>query len=86
MTQDQLEVVVLCALAAVAPEANLEDLRRDVSFRDQFELDSVDFLHLALALEEELGVKIPAADHLLLSTLQGCVAYLGRALKAAGPP
>jgi len=47
-----------------------------VSFRDQLDIDSVDFLNFVLALEQRLGRTIPQLDYPRLSTLDGCVAYL----------
>jgi acyl carrier protein len=47
-----------------------------VAFRDQFEIDSMDFLNFIIALHEATGVDIPEVDYPLLETLGGCVAYI----------
>lgn len=67
---------ILEALKVVAPEADPNALDPAVSFRDQLDIDSVDFLNFVLRLEERLGRKIPEIDYPRLSTLDGCVAYL----------
>jgi acyl carrier protein len=51
----------------------------DLAFRDQFEIDSVDFLNFVIGLEKQLGRRIPEADFPRLSSLKGCLDYLGKA-------
>jgi acyl carrier protein len=67
---------ILRILAEVAPDADTAGLRPDVAFRDQIEIDSLDFLNFVLALEKRLRIRIPEADYPKLATLDGCVAYL----------
>jgi acyl carrier protein len=76
MTRDELQAMTLDALRAIAPEADLSALDPGVSFRDQIEIDSVDYLNLMLALEQRLGIPIPELDYPRLSSLGGCLAYL----------
>ena len=76
MTNEELKRYVLDALAETAPEANADALDPAVSFRDQFEIDSVDFLNFILNLEKRLNLKVPEADYPKLSTLNGCISYL----------
>jgi len=78
--------VVRRALAAVAPEADLEALSPGASLRDELDLDSMDFLNFVLGLHRSLGVEIPEADYGKLATLAGCVAYLEERSKSSGPP
>jgi len=80
MDQDQLTRQIIDALTSVAPEVEAGALDPEVSFRDQYEIDSVDFLNFVLRLEQELGVKIPEVDYPKLSSLKGCRSYLGRVL------
>jgi acyl carrier protein len=63
-------------LGTIAPEADLGAVRPDVSFRDQLDLDSMDFLNFVLALHKEFGVEIPEADYPKYATLNGCIAQL----------
>lgn len=67
---------VLKALVEVAPDADPDALDPALAFRDQIEIDSLDFLNLVLKLEERLGVHVPEADYPKLSSLDGCVGYL----------
>jgi acyl carrier protein len=71
------------ALAALAPEADLDALPPDARLRDELDLDSMDFLNFVVGLHEALGVEIPEADYGKLATLAGCVAYLQARAPAA---
>lgn len=81
MTPDDIKRVVIDALTRIAPEVDAASIASDASFRDQFDLDSMDFLNFVLALHDRLGVDIPEGDYPRLYTLDGAVAYL--ASKAA---
>ncbi len=76
MDNQQLRQTVLDALARIAPDIDPAVLDPNVNFRDQTELDSVDYLNFVLTLERTLDVHIPAQDYPRLSCLRGCVAYL----------
>jgi acyl carrier protein len=60
----------------VAPEADPGGIDPEVSFHDQFEIDSADYLNIMTSLEARLGLSIPEADDLRISSLQGCLQYL----------
>jgi acyl carrier protein len=72
----EIRAAVLHALGEVAPEAALERLRPTVSFREQLDLDSMDFLNFVIGLHQALGVDIAESDYPKLTTLEGCVAHL----------
>ena len=72
----EVKSVVFRILGEIAPEADLTLLKPDVSFRDQLDIDSMDFLNFVIALHEALRVDIPEADYPKLATLNGCVEYL----------
>jgi len=76
MTSEELKRHVFDALLETAPEVNTGGLDPAVSFRDQFEIDSVDFLNFVLSLEKRLNVRIPEGDYPKLSSLNGCISYL----------
>jgi acyl carrier protein len=76
MTPDDLRAAVLRALGGVAPEADLENLKPDVSFREQLDIDSMDFLNFVIALHKELQVEIPESDYPKLANLHAAVEYL----------
>lgn len=76
MTADQVRQAVVEALTTIAPEITPASIVPGVSFRDQLDLDSMDFLNFVLALHDRLGVDIPEADYPRLYTLDEAVAYL----------
>jgi acyl carrier protein len=77
MTTEELSELVLAVLSEIAPEIDIHQVDPGMSFRDQFDVDSVDFLNFVLTLEKRLGRPIPEVDYPKLSTLNGCIAYLG---------
>lgn len=78
---DEIKQAVLRLLGDIAPEADLTALKPDVGFRDQLDVDSIDFLNFVIALHKELHVEIPEADYPKLATLNGCVTYVMAARK-----
>jgi acyl carrier protein len=77
MTSDEITTVVVDVLKRIAPETDLASLQAGVSFRDQLDLDSMDFLNFVVALHERLGIDIPEVDYPRLASLDSAVAYLG---------
>jgi acyl carrier protein len=89
MTPDDIRAAVLRALSGVAPEADLEHLAPNVSFREQLDIDSMDLLNFVIALHNQLGIDIPERDYPKLATLQGCVEYFtsrNPTLASSSPP
>jgi acyl carrier protein len=84
MTTAEVRDRILQALGTVAPEADFGALRPDVGFREQLDIDSMDFLNFVIALHKDLRVDIPEKDYPKLVTLDGCVAYLTAALVKDG--
>jgi acyl carrier protein len=80
VTREAIRDAVLRILGRIAPEADLATLRRDVAFRDQLDIDSMDFLNFVIALDKELHVVIPETDYPRIATLDGCVDYLAARL------
>ena len=76
MTPDEIRNVIVETLTRIAPEIDPTSIRPDVPFRDQLDLDSMDFLNFVLALHDRLGIDIPEIDYPKLTTLDGAVAYL----------
>lgn len=76
MNPEQLRAIVLDVVGDVAPEADLGSIDPKVSFHDQFEIDSVDYLNIMMTLEARLELAIPEADYPKLSSLEGCIEYL----------
>jgi acyl carrier protein len=84
MNRDEIRALVLRSLTTVAPELNLAAIDPHAGIRDQYDLDSVDFLNFIVALHAETGVDIPEGDYPQLATLDDCVEYLARAVGERG--
>jgi acyl carrier protein len=76
MTKDELRATVLRVLGEIAPEAELDRIKPAVSFRDQLDLDSMDFLNFVIGLHQTLGVDIPESDYPKFASLEDCVEHL----------
>jgi acyl carrier protein len=76
MTRDEIKNTVLRILGGIAPEADLTLIKPQVSFREQLDIDSMDFLNFAIGLSKELGVEVPEADYPKGASLNGCVEYV----------
>lgn len=83
MNPDAIRGVVLSILRTIAPEADLHAVAPDEDLRDALDIDSMDFLRFAIALEKRLGVTVPEADYPRIRTVGGCVAYLAERHGAA---
>jgi len=81
MTDTEIRETVLRVLGDIAPELDGATIEPDEPFRDQLDLDSMDFLNFLVALNEELRVEIPEADYGKLDTLDRLVGYLVRAVE-----
>ena len=82
MTRDEVILAVKDIIATIAPYEELDGLNETDPLRDQIELDSMDFLDIVMELRKRYGVQVPEEDYMQLSTLQGCVDYLGPKLES----
>jgi acyl carrier protein len=76
MNDTALSDLVKSCLFSVAPDLEGEAIASDEPFRDQFEIDSMDFLNFVIALHKATGVDIPEKDYPKLETLASCLNYL----------
>lgn len=86
MAPEQIRQVVLDILARIAPDEDLSNLDDSVAFRDQMELDSMDFLDIVMELRKMYRVQIPEEDYENLVTMDSTVKYLTPLLKDAPSP
>jgi acyl carrier protein len=73
---------VRAALAAVAPEADLDLLAPADDLQDVLDLDSMDFLNFLIGVAHETGVQIPESDYAQVRTFAGCRDYVARHLES----
>jgi acyl carrier protein len=82
MTREEIRLAVVKALTNVAPQIDPQTLRPDDVFRQEFDLDSMDFLNFVIGLHGSLGVDVPEADYGKLATVKTAVDYLESRLRA----
>jgi acyl carrier protein len=76
MTPEDIKKTIIDALTRIAPEIDPASIETSTSFRDQLDLDSMDFLNFVLALHDRLGIDIPETDYPLLYSLDSALSYL----------
>ena len=76
MTSEEARDLMRTVLRPIAPEANIDDVVAGETLQEGLELDSIDFLQFVTGLAEATGLEMPERDYALLSTVEGCVAYL----------
>jgi acyl carrier protein len=76
MTKAEIRAEILDILESIAPDEDLSDVKDDVPFREQLELDSMDFLDIVMELRKRHRIQIPEDDYLELASMQSTVAYL----------
>ena len=76
MTSAEIRDEVLDILADIAHDEDLSDLKDYVDFRDQLELDSMDFLDIVMELRKRHRIQIPEEDYGALASMATTVAYL----------
>jgi acyl carrier protein len=83
MTPAEIREEVLDILSDIAPDEDLSGLKDDVRFREQMELDSMDFLDIVMELRKRHRIQIPEDDYMNLASMDTTVTYLEPMLKDA---
>ncbi len=83
MSADQIRQVILNILIRIAPDNDLTNLKDEVPFREQMELDSMDFLDIVMEIRKRYRVQIPEEDYTFLNTMASTVSYLLPRLQTA---
>ncbi len=81
MTNEQIREEVLDILEVIAPDEDLSQLDDAVNFRDQLELDSMDFLDIVMELRKRHRIQIPEDDYVNLASMSSTVEFLEPLLK-----
>ena len=76
MTNEEIRDEIIDILEDIAPAEELDDLDDEKSFRDQLELDSMDFLDIVMELRKRHRVQVPEEDYGHLASMASTVAYL----------
>jgi len=86
MNPDEIRQVVLGILARIAPDEDLTELQDEVPFREQMELDSMDFLDIVMELRKMYRIQIPEDEYENLISMESTVRYLTPILKDVTSP
>jgi acyl carrier protein len=81
MTAAEIRQAITEILADIAPDEDLSQLKEDVPFRDQLELDSMDFLDIVMELRKRYRVQIPEEDYPQLASMASTVQFLEPRMK-----
>ena len=81
MLPAEIREEVLEILKDITPDDDLSDLKDDQPFRDQLELDSMDFLDIVMELRKRYRVQIPEEDYAELASMGSTVSYLEPLMK-----
>ena len=75
MTPAEIREAVVEILDSISPDEDTSNLSDDVSFREQLELDSMDFLDIVMELRKRYRVQIPEDDYMELASMASTVKY-----------
>ena len=76
MVATEIREEILDILSDIAPDEDLSQLVDDKPFREQLELDSMDFLDIVMELRKRHRIQIPEQDYEQLASMASTVAYL----------
>ena len=77
---------VLAAITKVAPDVDATTLPGEVDFREEADLDSMDFLGILTAVQEATGIEVPEIDYPSITTVDAFAAYLDERLRSRCSP
>jgi acyl carrier protein len=86
MNAEEIRQVLLEILSRIVPDEDLSVLQDDVPFREQIELDSMDFLDIVMELRKQYRIQIPEEDYANMNTMGGSVNYLTPLMKGVSAP
>ncbi len=76
MTPAEIREEIIDILDDISPDEDLDSLQDDVPFREQLELDSMDFLDIVMELRKRHRVQIPEEEYGNLASMASTVSYL----------
>ena len=76
MAPEEIRNVIIDILSDIAPDEDLTDLKDEIDFREQLELDSMDFLDIVMELRKRYSVNVPEEEYPQLASMDSTVKYL----------
>ena len=81
MTPAEIREEIIDILKDISPDEDLDSLDDSQAFRDQLELDSMDFLDIVMELRKRHRVQIPEEEYGNLASMSSTVTYLEPKMK-----
>ena len=81
MTSKDVRKAILSILSDIAPDEDFSSINDEEKLRDQFDLDSMDFLDIVMELRKRFNVEVPEQDYENLVSMKSCIDYLSPLLK-----
>ncbi|NNE81462.1 MAG: acyl carrier protein [Silicimonas sp.] len=76
MTRADIDTALAEELYKIAPDVPLDDIDRSGDLREEFDIDSMDFLKLVAALGKRFDLPMPEADYPKMESFEAFSAYL----------
>jgi acyl carrier protein len=76
MTAEGIRKAILEIIRDILPDEDLGSLAPDKTFREQINLDSMDFLDIVMELRKRYSIEVPEKDYPNLATMNSSVGYL----------
>lgn len=76
MTDQDLETFLRAQMRAIAPDIDIDDIDRSADLREEFDIDSMDFLNLVTAIAKELKLEMPESDYAKMGSFDMLLDYL----------
>ena len=81
MIESEISSAIMEILQGISPDEEIGDLKEDVPFRDQLEMDSMDFLDIVMELRKRYRIQVPEEDYEQLASMASTVKYLAPLMK-----
>ena len=76
MTRDDIQDALTAELHRIAPEIEIDAIDRTADLRDEFDIDSIDFMNLVAALGRRFELEMPEADYPMMDSFDRLLDYL----------
>ena len=76
MTHQSIKAALAEELFKIAPDVALDDIDPEADLREEFDIDSMDFLNLVTALGRRFEIPMPEADYPKMSSFSQLADYL----------
>lgn len=76
MTTDEIKTALADELYKIAPDVPLDAIDQSADLREEFDIDSMDFMRLVAALGKRFELPMPEADYPQMESFDAMVDYL----------